>query len=274
MNKKSLSLLGCIAAMILFNNASATAPNTTAANSVPYEVGQGWVTHYFDESIQTRWFKFGEIRGRSYCVEAVQGSVSPIQLDPNLSIFSDASGLTLLSANSTNNDGAGDPYFLKGARFCYISPLAGNVPRTIRSIKLNIPIAANSGDAGNIRLRIVETTMFADIGAVPIPFGYEGPNGEAPPNRLACNVSVSNISDAPILINGANVNANASFSFGCVSNSVLVIPHNGAPGAVRGTVTLYVHEINSSTRYDNGYAEQVYYLGTPLPVAFVPLRPR
>lgn len=154
-------------AFILATPAEATAPNTTAANSVAYEVGQGWVTHYFDEATQNRWFRFGAVGGHSYCVEAVQGSVSPIQLDPNLAIYSDASGATLLTpatgAALTNNDGGGDPNFIKGSRICYIEPTPASAigVATTRSIRLNVPVPAASGDAGYIRLRVVDTTTIA-----------------------------------------------------------------------------------------------------------------
>jgi hypothetical protein len=69
--------LGVVAAAAMaLTPAFATAPNTTAAASVPYEVGHGWVTHYFDENVQTRWFRYGEVGGHSYCVEAVRGKSS------------------------------------------------------------------------------------------------------------------------------------------------------------------------------------------------------
>lgn len=216
---------------------AATPPNITAAASVPYEVGQGWVTHYFDEAVQTRWFRFGETMGRSYCVEAVQGSVSPIQLDPNLNVYTDATGATVLASNGalTNNDGGGDPFFIKGSRICYISPLAWNVPSAIRAIKLNVPITAGSGDSGNIRLRVVETTLFADL--LPFSNPAYGEYG----STYSCTLGLTNISQAAIKVGTATVNAGATFQGGCVSGTT-VVPHNGPPGSLRGMGALYVNE--------------------------------
>jgi hypothetical protein len=159
-------------------SANAGAPNTTAANSVAYEVGQGWVTHYFDEATQTRWFKYGEVGGHSYCIEAVQGSVSPIQLDPNLAVFTDATGATALSISGTpltNNDGGGNPNFIKGSRICYIAPTTFGT-LTVRSAKVNVPIVASSGDAGNIRVRIVDTTLVAAEAASGLQNNAFNPN--------------------------------------------------------------------------------------------------
>jgi hypothetical protein len=130
----------------------ASGPNTTAANSVTVEIGQGWATHYFDEATQTRWFKFSEVGGHSYCIEAMQGPVSPIQLNPTLAVFSDATGTTAL------NSIAGVP--LAGAsRLCYISPTPSFDSTATRSVRLNVPLATGSGAAGYVRLRIVDTTL-------------------------------------------------------------------------------------------------------------------
>jgi hypothetical protein len=139
---------------VFVTHAHAGAPNTNAANSVTYEIGQGWTTHYFDEATQTRWLKFSEVGGHSYCIEAVQGPVSPIQLNPNLAVFSDAMGTTTL------NSIAGAP-LTNGSRLCYISPMPTFDATTIRSVRLNVPIATASADAGYIRLRIVDTTLVA-----------------------------------------------------------------------------------------------------------------
>ncbi len=274
MRNKFIAICSSFIAASIVSVASATPPNTTAANSVPYEVGQGWVTHYFDEATQTRWFRFGELRGRSYCVEAVQGSVSPIQLDPNLSIYSDAGGQTLLSSATTNNDGEGDPYFLKGARVCYISPLTGTTTRSVRSIKLNVPITAGSGDAGNIRLRVVETTLFAELGVAPIFWGHvdDGSGGTYPVYRNSCGISLSNTSDAPIKVWASTVvNANQGGTWGCGLTGVIAVPHTGAPGTVIGSATVYMREIHTAVD-SYGYTQRN--LGDAVPVAVVPLRPR
>jgi hypothetical protein len=187
-------------------SANAGAPNTTAANSVAYEVGQGWVTHYFDEATQTRWFKYGEVGGHSYCIEAVQGSVSPIQLDPNLAVFTDATGATALSVSGTpltNNDGGGNPNFIKGSRICYIAPTTFGT-LTVRSAKVNVPIVASSGDAGNIRVRIVDTTLVATEASsgIQLSSGYgQNPSGSvvlSNSSPLAVNIVIS---FAPTVVN-------------------------------------------------------------------------
>lgn len=230
-NCKSTIWALCIASIALFSvmKVQATPPNTSAANSVPYEVGQGWATHYFDESNQTRWFRFAEGFNRSYCIEAVQGSVSPIQLDPNLAVYTDASGMTpLVVAGVTlaNNDAVGAPFFVKGARICYISPLTTNTA-SVRAIKLNIPITAASGDAGNIRLRIVETTLIADPG---YPLSVDG-----------CVVTLSNVNSIPVRTSliGGDLAPGATTTSGCGAGNVTTSSHNGPAGSIIGSITWY-----------------------------------
>jgi len=131
---------------------SATAPNTTAANAVSYEVGQGWVSHYIEETTQNRWFKFTTTGGRGYCVEAAQGSDSPVAFNPNVTVYGDAAGTSLMGSN---DNGAFDPAMTLGSRYCFADTTTLDA-RTIRTIKLNVPVAAGSGDNGYMRLRVYE----------------------------------------------------------------------------------------------------------------------
>jgi hypothetical protein len=253
-NKFIVTCLTFIAISAIFSvGAGATPPNTTAANSVPYEVGQGWVTHYFDESIQTRWFRFGEIGGRSYCVEAVQGSVSPVLLDPNLALFTDLTGATQLVVSGitlANNDGAGEPYLVKGARVCYIAPGTFGVP-VIRMAKLNVPVTVASGDAGNIRLRIVETTLIAVDAAFASDDGVIRTNWFITISNLAnsalnLRASTSQGTQLPIAPSGGGAvfgltltagTSSASLHSGYSHVGTIFIAHNGPLGTVRAIHT-------------------------------------
>jgi hypothetical protein len=152
--------IACAAACLLLSFQSlATPPNTTAANAVSYEIGQGWVSHYFEESTQNRWFKFTTVGGRSYCIEAAQGSDSPVPLDPNLTYFFDAAGATTAL---TNSNGPNQPAMTTGSRICFVDTTSLDT-RTIRSTRLNVPIATGSGDNGYMRFRIYDTTVVAGI---------------------------------------------------------------------------------------------------------------
>jgi hypothetical protein len=136
-------------------------PNTTPAGAVSYEVGQGWVSAYYDETTPDRWYSYAEIGSRSYCIEAVQSSVSPIPLDPKVYAYTDPTGAAYLVVNGlqvANDNGGGDPYFVKGARACYIAPAGGVV---VRGLKVSAPLAAGSGDSGFVKFRVVETTLTA-----------------------------------------------------------------------------------------------------------------
>lgn len=143
--------------------AGATPPNTTAANAVPYEVDQGWVTHQFDDTTTQRWFSYGEVAGRSYCIEAVQGALSPVMIDPSISVFSDASGTAAYVPQHpqvalVNNDGGGEPNFRKGARVCYVAPGTGSAVN-VRTFRVSV--AVGTGDSGLVRIRVVETSLYA-----------------------------------------------------------------------------------------------------------------
>jgi hypothetical protein len=205
----------CAASIALFSvmKVQATPPNTTAANSVP-----------FDESNQTRWFRFAEGFNRSYCIEAVQGSVSPVQLDPNLAVYTDASGTTPLVVSGVtlaNNDAVGAPFFVKGARICYVSPLTTNTA-SARAIKLNVPISAASGDAGNIRIRVVETTLVS-----------EALWGSAD----GCQAAVANTNSIVVRVNGLDLSPGAATAFSCPLSGVFVISHNGPSGSISASAT-------------------------------------
>lgn len=134
-------------------------PNTVAAGAVSYEINQGWVTHGVDESSQNRWFAFTESAGRSYCIEAVLGPATYFPLDPNLTLYTDLTGAVALASNDTSTS---EPHQYKGARICYASSLATSpMGKTQRTFRVNVPIAAGSGDSGFVKVRVVETTLFA-----------------------------------------------------------------------------------------------------------------
>lgn len=246
---KHLTAWGMAALACLSTLAYAGSPNTTAANAVPYEVGQGWVSHYFDETTTTRWFRFGEVAGRSYCIEAVQGSVSPIALDPNVTAYTDINGTTTLNVTygggmQSNDNGVGDPIRIKGSRTCYISPLLApsNVFQTAtRSVKLNVPITGGSGDAGFVRFRVVETTLVAmGAGVASLSYANLGTSGIgisvwAPPHYMYQLGSGSAIpaqgSYQGFMMQFVNGQNEVNYSGGPV-----FVAHSGPPGTVIGTV--------------------------------------
>ncbi len=251
-NRSIRTLLGTLS--ILAAPAFATAPNTTVAGIVSYEVNQGWVTHYFDEMATTRWFSFGEVGGHSYCIEAVQGPVSAVQLDPNLAVFTDTTGATALTVSGTaltNDNGGGDPNFIKGARICYIAQATVGTT-SVRGLKINTPITAGSGDAGYLRLRVVDTTLFASL--VPtstssdraILTNYTGatvsistwcPNGGTSAKQTGTlSANVATVIAMPIIAFNAPV---ACF-----------IAHNAPLGSIRGTAHATDQSSGGTMTYD------------------------
>jgi hypothetical protein len=159
--KHQLIWIGLLICLML-SRTSFGAPNTSALSAAPYVVGQGWVTHLFDEAVQTRWFTFEEAAGHSYCLEAVQGPISPVALDPTITAYTSNAGTTVLTSMVSNalvqsTSAAGNPNRVKGARVCYIGPATGGTT-AIRTFKVNAPISA--GDAGFLRIRVVNTTLY------------------------------------------------------------------------------------------------------------------
>jgi hypothetical protein len=217
-------------------------PNTTPAGIVSYEVGQGWVTHYFDESAKTRWFSFGEVGGHSYCIEAVQGSVSPVQLDPNLTVYWDVTGGTVYTPQGvalTNDNGSGDPYLIKGARTCFIA-FAAIGASVVRSLKVSVPIASGSGDSGFIKLRVVDTTLiahtyYAMAGYTPSAYITNLTNNSVTVSA-SFPVGSSNKVTTTIAPNGFGAVAPPA---GSVGQGVFMFAHDGPPGALRGYAAVY-----------------------------------
>lgn len=143
--------------LAMFCLSAHAAPNTTVSGAVSYEVGQGWVSHYISELTPNRWFKFTSTGGRSYCLEAAQGSDSPVAFNPNITLYADVNGTAALGSN---DNGTGEPAMTLGSRYCFADTAVLDT-RTVRSVRLNVPVAAGSGDDGYMRLRIVDTTLVA-----------------------------------------------------------------------------------------------------------------
>ena len=149
--------LVAVTAALFSAGSLAGTPNTTAAGAVSYEVGQGWISDYVDETTPIRWFAYKEFAGRSYCVEASMGSGTYFPLNPDLTLYTDATGAT---AYLSNLDGTIEPPRNKGATICYSSPLtAGSV---VRAVKVNVPVTAGSGDSGLVRVRALESTLYGE----------------------------------------------------------------------------------------------------------------
>lgn len=151
----SIILSALLAAVASVAAQAATTPNTTVTGAVSYEVGQGWVSHYISEGTQNRWFKFTTTGGRGYCLEAAQGSDSQVAFNPNLTVYTDVNGTTVLGSN---DNGSYEPAMTLGSRYCFVDTAALDT-RTVRTVKLNVPVTASSGDDGYARLRIYDTTM-------------------------------------------------------------------------------------------------------------------
>lgn len=248
---KTMAALICLLPAVVL----ARQGNTLPQGATSYEVGQGWVSHYFDEATQTRWFSFAEMPARSYCIEAVPGSATSFALDPALTAYADGAGtvplISVTGASVASDNGAGDPYFAKGARACYISDISANAA-TLRTVRVNVPITAASGIAGFVRFRIVETTLVAPCFARP------------PTPAVQPNAYVQNLTDGPIQVRmryAAVVSSGAILNGGTVQaysknlgsptvnvndpqlnltsqgrNGVCFVLHDGPPGALTGFV--------------------------------------
>lgn len=244
--KKSFALL---LGALFSASVCATPNNSTAAGAIAFEVSQGWVSHFFDEGTQNRWFTFAEMAGHSYCIEAVPGSATAVQLDPNLALYTDAFGTTPMTAGLvpvalTNDNAGGDPHFVKGARVCYIAQ-APDTSTVVRSIKVNVPVGAGSGDAGFVKVRIVDTTLYAPCFAkyhypVVLPAAHLV-------NLTGASVSFSHRIVAPdvvtTVVNGT-IAANAAAGVGFSTQTTPVagahgrclLSHNGPPGSLRAVI--------------------------------------
>jgi hypothetical protein len=177
----------------------AGAPNTSAGAAAPYVIGQGWVTHLFDENTQTRWFTYEEEGGHSYCLEAVQGPISPVALDPTITAYTSSAGTTVLTSMVSNaqvqsTSAAGNPNRVKGARVCYIAPATGGT-KVVRTFKVNAPVG--TGDAGFLRVRVVDTSIYLS----PFKIARSNyPDYQGPYPGCFLNLAVENISTSSIRI--------------------------------------------------------------------------
>jgi hypothetical protein len=213
---------------------SATPVNTTAAAAVSYEVGQGWVSHYIDESTQNRWFKFTTVGGRGYCVEAAQGSDSPVAFNPNVTVYTDVNGTTTLGSNE---NGSFDPPMTLGARYCFADSNTLDT-RTVRTIRVNVPLIAGSGDNGYVRLRVYESTIV----------GYFTWNGNLQdPNAYNGQIEIYNYGATPITVyyqtRGFCYNLSANNNCGTAN------PSGSASIAPRSSAAIQANSQNYTTGY-------------------------
>ncbi|MCA3024736.1 MAG: hypothetical protein ING73_16990 [Rhodocyclaceae bacterium] len=295
---KQKAMLVVMASVAL--NVNATPPNTTAANAVPYEVGQGWVTHSFDESTTTRWFSYGESAGRSYCLEAVQGPISPVLLDPSITAYTSTTGTVVLtslqavyvaSSPVQSDNGAGDPVRIKGARACYIAPTAPGTT-AIRAFKVSVPIGAGSGDAGFLRIRVVDTTMYSPSGTTSV-VSFNQCNVMMTISNLSTSTMKVVLSMPAASISGnspgtstrtANIPANRAANMDLVGQILdspptqivtgpVYVAHDGPPGMLAGTHQRKGFGGICTASYLAGvYAEEIYVV-PQAPDTSIPLLP-
>ena len=161
--KPWIAILAFLLLCSTFNGETlATPPNTSVGGAVAYEVGQGWITTAIDSGSPARWYVYGEMSGRSYCVETATGSLSPIAIETRVDVYTDSTGTTALTGNGftvSNDVTTGEPIYVDGSRSCYIAD--GVAPtNALRYVKVSAPSMA-AGDAGYVKFRVVETTLFA-----------------------------------------------------------------------------------------------------------------
>lgn len=234
-----------LAAAVFFLNASlshAAVDNTTVAGAVNYRVGQGWVSHYFDEATQERWFVFEEEAQRSYCIEVTKGSATYYDLSLRFIVYEDDSD----QAEYLNSGASSST----GARLCYGSILDNG--SILRAIKINVPINSSSEENGFIKLRIIETSYTGQCFSVSKDsVGYP---------KVSSYVSLFNTSNKAINFSiylknygkisqggiGSEQTAGLSFSSsinqnfppnGVALKGAINIVHNGLPGSLTGSIT-------------------------------------
>lgn len=230
----SRAAIAALVFALMATTLSATPVNTTAAAAVSYEVGQGWVSHYIDESTQNRWFKFTTVGGRGYCVEAAQGSDSPVAFNPNVTVYTDVNGTTTLGSNE---NGSFDPPMTLGARYCFADSNTLDT-RTVRTIRVNVPLIAGSGDNGYVRLRVYESTIV----------GYFTWNGNLQdPNAYNGQIEIYNYGATPITVyyqtRGFCYNLSANNNCGTAN------PSGSASIAPRSSAAIQANSQNYTTGY-------------------------
>jgi hypothetical protein len=150
--------LGLAAAVVLLCAGTAQAQNNTAPNAAPVLVGQGWMNVNMDAGTNTqRWYRYGVVAGRSYCVEGASEDTPTQPLsganDGMTSVFR-ADGTTLVgTGDEMGEPGGTGTTVLTPGRVCYVAP----------ATEVNFAKLGNFNFLGTVksyRWRIVETTLF------------------------------------------------------------------------------------------------------------------
>lgn len=142
------------ACMLLLVPALAQANNTTAVDAYSLMPGATAAEATLSDTVPERWYKFVTVVGRSYCAET-QGGVffdsgtSAGEIDTILTVFRNDGTTVVVS----NDDATTEPRGSRLSRACWV---AGFFETTrIRVTRFS------AGTAFNVRVRLVETTLFS-----------------------------------------------------------------------------------------------------------------
>lgn len=140
---------------------AARAQNNTPATAAIYAIGQGFVNVNVAAAPPNnfRWYHFGVVGGRSYCVEQVNEKTPTVSPDGYVEVRQ-GDGVTVIGSGDDVVGPAEEPGFdqvaATPARFCYIAPASSQNYALVG----NCCGTTTGTIAHNYQFRVVETTLF------------------------------------------------------------------------------------------------------------------
>ena len=218
------------------------AAQTTEPTAASYVVGQGWLKFQSPGHAQgAKFYRFGVVAGRSYCVEQVGSDFVADKADTVSYVSRPGGGGDIVGNNDDMATEPGAvPASTQPSRFCWIAPAT-----EAEFLQL---FTKENGVSFERKFRVMDTTLFA-------PWFFSGSGFEAfvllkntTNQAISTTVTLYSTAGASLGSQTAVVPANGSYNlqvsaapptgFGIPNATGTVqISHLGAPGALLGNVT-------------------------------------
>jgi hypothetical protein len=238
MNARRLRL--AVVCLTLLVPSVARADNTTAPNAYSIMAGATASETRVNDADPERWYKFIAVAGRSYCSETQGG----VDFDVSSTAFGIDTQVTIYQSDATTvittNDQAGtEPRATDLSRACWIAPLSS--PTYIKVSRFF------AGDAFNVRVRLVETSLFSPWYFVGGDYGAFTVIRNTTDTSLIYRINWRNGAGAIVGFAFAALPPNAGVFFNARdipgilpsnTNGTVEIVHEGAPGAIVANTTV------------------------------------
>lgn len=219
---------------------TAWANNLTSGTAYSLKPGGTAAEGFLDNTNTARWYKFGAVSGRSYCVETTGGvhfdTAATLDIDTFLNVFRNDATTVI----GSNDDDPQEPNGFFTSRVCYVA--AFNETEFVQVTQS----AFAPGASMSFRVRIVETTLFSNWFFLGGDYSSYTLLRNTTNSSLNYTINWRNGTGAIVAIQTGTLAGNASTfvdartkggALAAVSGTVEIV-HNSSPDAIMATTTV------------------------------------